>query len=248
MLKFFFFFKAPLAYFCYSSFCCFACCSSNAFISAIFFFISLYSWLCRGQRKHVDLVSVVEKTTTTTTTSKTTTKTNPKSIGHHHIIFRLDGCHIFAQQKTIGRKKKEKNRARAFTRIPSRSNCCTNLHPAITCSCTSVRSSFGSSTRCTSCVAARPVRSGSIVCTSPRRLFSICTTVSTFSSFRTSGIFCRPIRALRTGNTSRTATRSRWFWICATRRKISTRTENRPSEEEEEYCVGRKTKEDVRWW
>ena len=104
------------AYFCYSSFCCFACCSSNAFISAIFFFISLYSWLCRGQRKHVDLVSVVEKTTTTTTTSKTTTKTNPKSIGHHHIIFRLDGCHIFAQQKNNRKKKKrKKSRARIHT-------------------------------------------------------------------------------------------------------------------------------------
>ena len=137
-----------------------------------------------------------------------------------------------ARQQKNNWKKKEKNRARIHT--PSRSNCCTNPHPATTCSCTSVHSSFGSSTRCTSCVAARPVRSGSIVCTSPRRLFSICTTVSTFSSFRTSGIFCRPIRALRTGNTSRTATRSRWFWICATRRKISTRTENRPFEEEEE--------------
>ena len=156
--------------------------------------------------------------------------------------------HLCTTKKQLEEKKKKKIARAHSQHTPSRSNCCTNLHPAITCSCTSVRSSFGSSTRCTSCVAARPVRSGSIVCTSPRRLFSICTTVSTFSSFRTSGIFCRPIRALRTGNTSRTATRSRWFWICATRRKISTRTENRPSEEEEEYCVGRKTKEDVRWW
>ena len=149
----------------------------------------------------------------------------------------------------LGEHEKKRKKSRAHIHTPSRSNCCTNPHPATTCSCTSAHSSFGLSTRCTSCVAARPVRSGSIVCTSPRRLFSICTTVSTFSSFRTSGIFCRPIRALRTGNTSRTATRSRWFWICATRRKISTRTENRPFEEEEEsYFVGRKKKEDVWWW
>ena len=121
-------------------------------------------------------------------------------------------------RRTAQKYKNKTTRARS----PSRSNYYTNPRPVRACSCTSVRSSFCSSTRCTSCVAARPVRSGSIVCTSPRRLFSICTTVSTFSSFRTSGIFCRPIRALRTGNTSRTATRSRWFWICATRTRRDT--------------------------
>ena len=64
------------------------------------------------EKESTSTVSVVEKPTTTTT------KTNPKLNGrHHHIIFRLDGCHIgHDNKKTIGKKKKKI--ARAFTHLP----------------------------------------------------------------------------------------------------------------------------------
>jgi|TARA_B000000441_G_C21678774_1_gene312051 hypothetical protein len=64
------------------------------------------------EKESTSTVSVVEKPTTKTT------KTNPKLNGrHHHIIFRLDGCHIgHDNKKTIGKKKKKI--ARAFTHLP----------------------------------------------------------------------------------------------------------------------------------